>query len=91
SILDEQGRMHTDLMAFPNLYFYDNQLQALQAVDRLYESGFFKKIPKKYNYLQHRTIFIDTPADNSVNWKTNHFEAQKCIELISVNGNIQYE
>ena len=84
SILDEQGRMHTDLMAFPNLYFYDNQLQALQAVDRLYESGFFKKIPKKYNYLQHRTIFIDTPADNSVNWKTNHFEAQKCIELISV-------
>lgn len=82
SILNEQGRMHEDLMTFPNQHFYENHLSILDTQPRQKASFFFTKTNKKTPYIQNRKLFISTNADESINWKTNIYEADKCIEMI---------
>jgi DNA replication ATP-dependent helicase Dna2 len=82
SILDGQGRMHETLMSFPNQYFYENQLKTLDKLPRQRAPYFFNKIDEKTPWIQQRMVFISTPMDDSINWKTNIYEADKCIETL---------
>ncbi|MBK8346322.1 MAG: AAA family ATPase [Saprospiraceae bacterium] len=81
-ILEQQGRMHSDLMAFPNIHFYENRLQLLPGLGRQSAKYFIEKTRTDLQYLQHRKIFIHSPEDEDINWKTNKHEAEICTQLI---------
>ncbi|MBC7885630.1 MAG: AAA family ATPase, partial [Saprospiraceae bacterium] len=82
-ILGQQGRMHRDLMSFPNQYFYEGKLELLPGHKRLTATGFFEKSTLETEHLAyHRTIYINTPEDEDINWKTNIFEANASVEII---------
>lgn len=88
-ILSHQGRMHEDIMAFPNKYFYKNQLHILPNSIPYHEQQqkpLNRPLPKDTLYprlAKQRVLFLDTPADNDqLNIKTNQYEAQTAIELV---------
>ena len=81
-ILSQQGRMHKELMDFPNQNFYENHLELIPGSDRQKKPLFFDKSKDHTFYLSKRKIFIDTPEDDEINWKTNMYEALKCIDVI---------
>ncbi len=81
-ILEQQGRMHPELMGFPNQYFYENKLQLLPGLKRQREMVLYKETEPDTAYLENRTIFINTEADDEVNWKTNKYEANQCLQVI---------
>jgi DNA replication ATP-dependent helicase Dna2 len=80
-ILNEQGRMHESLMSFVNYEFYENQLKSLPGLHRQIAPYFLAS--SEDHSLCQRKIFIDTPIDEDINWKTNLFEAQRVVEIIS--------
>ncbi|MBK8518592.1 MAG: AAA family ATPase [Saprospiraceae bacterium] len=81
-ILSQQGRMHEELMAFPNEYFYENKLELIPGSVRQSKPDFFDSFTENTSYLQHRKIFIDTQENGEINWKTNLHEALKCVDII---------
>ncbi len=82
-ILQEQGRLNEALMAFPNHYFYEDKLMLLPGIKRLSTTRFFNESPTSLAFLaSHRTIFVDTPQDTELNWKTNIFEAEATVDII---------
>ena len=81
-ILSQQGRMHLELMDFPNRNFYENKLELIPGSYRQTKPLLFDYCTDNTSYLQNRRIFINTPEDEEVNWKTNIHEALKCIEVI---------
>jgi len=81
-ILHEQGRMHQDLMAFPNEHFYHDQLATLPDNARQLKTQFFEILADKDNWLSHRLLYITSEVDPNINWKTNVFEADICLEII---------
>lgn len=85
-ILTHQGRMHKDLMQFINKKNYNGLLSIFEKTPRLKAPHFFSP-----NFeLSDRKIFIPTPIDNNINWKTNEYEAQKVADLIKMLCN-RYE
>ncbi len=82
--LSHQGRMHAEIMEFPNTHFYKKGLKILPN-----EISLFRKQIKLLDYqlpknahpidqsiAQNRVLFIPTPADNRLSsGKTNAFEA----------------
>ena len=90
-VLSHQGRMHTDIMQFPSLHFYEQKLKVLpdgmngfqlQSIDfqlDICETDFEKLISER------RVLFINTEADlsNSFN-KTNVHEARMIAQLVKV-------
>lgn len=82
-ILQEQGRLNEALMQFPNQYFYEEKLRLLPGLNRLSKVSFFDESNASLDFLAHqRTIYIDTPADTELNWKTNIFEAEATVDVI---------
>jgi DNA replication ATP-dependent helicase Dna2 len=81
-ILHEQGRMHESLMSFVNHEFYENKLTLLPDLARQ-SAPWFLTSKGVNQYLCNRKIFIETPIDEDVNWKTNQYEAQKVLEVVS--------
>ena len=82
-ILSQQGRMHQDIMHFPNQYFYNGQLALLSKLPRLVsESAYLEN--ERYQWLSQRCIYIDTPVDNYYSWKTNDPEAKLAKKLIEI-------
>ncbi len=89
--LSHQGRMHHDIMDFPNEHFYNSGLKILP--EQLTASKFqtqnidFQK-PVNISYLEQilfsrRNIFLPTEIDNnSRTGKTNAFEANLICELV---------
>jgi DNA replication ATP-dependent helicase Dna2 len=89
--LSRQGRMHADIMHFPNHFFYQDQLQTLPE-----EIRFSQKQTEAPSYrlpgspspldkviISHRVLFLPTPADNrSLAGKTNAYEAELVAQLI---------
>ncbi|MCZ2102193.1 MAG: AAA family ATPase [Chitinophagales bacterium] len=82
SIINEQGRMHQELMEFVNTHFYDQQLKLLPGLSRLSAPILYPKTEAKTAWLANRKIYINTPADSTINWKTNLAEAEQCIIII---------
>ncbi|MEM9887322.1 MAG: AAA domain-containing protein [Bacteroidota bacterium] len=89
--LSHQGRMHQDIMHFPNLHFYQNSLKILPkqiAHSQMQQQNIHFHLNGNSNFLtatlcEHRTIFIPTASDrNSLTRKTNLHEAQTIKSLI---------
>ncbi len=89
--LSQQGRMHRDIMDFPNEYFYNSGLKILP--EELSISKYQKRKidfhpPNNISYLEQilcsrRNIFLPTEIDNnSKTGKTNAFEANLISELV---------
>ena len=89
--LSHQGRMHQEIMHFPNEFFYNKNLKILpnsipyhktQLVPLKYE------LPDDPTFLEHllckqRVIYIETEVDErSKTHKTNQYEGLKLLELI---------
>lgn len=85
-ILKHQGRMHTDLMIFPNKHFYENILEVLPfaqskqngSLNKYFSTG-SKVISKLFNY---RNIFIPTKEKNDNNPKINSEESKKVVNIL---------
>jgi DNA replication ATP-dependent helicase Dna2 len=81
-ILHQQGRMHQDLMEFPNKHFYENNLALLPDSIRQTVPAFFSTSDQKTKYLLNRKNYFDTSDDQDINWKTNIHEAHTCVEIL---------
>ncbi|TXB69549.1 AAA family ATPase [Phaeodactylibacter luteus] len=89
--LSHQGRMHEDIMAFPNQYFYNNTLKILpeevpaaQKQVRPLALPVAEGDPLLLQRLgQDRLLFLDTPPDDrSATQKTNAHEAEQAASLV---------
>lgn len=91
--LRHQGRMHQQIMEFPNQYFYERTLQILPegipVRDRQLTSTFLE-IPSAQDELlarlaAGRMLFLPTPVDESTPLqKTNQFEAALVSKLVHI-------
>ncbi|KAA3635804.1 MAG: DNA helicase [Bacteroidetes bacterium] len=80
--LSHQGRMHKEIMAFPNKFFYEGSLKTLpESLEHAKIQTAPLSSPNLENKLEsaifgHRTVFIPTDIDGSSNInKTNQHEA----------------
>jgi len=81
--LSHQGRMHQEIMNYCSEEFYEKQLVALTDIPRLSNSELWKPINNDWNiFAQRRMIFIDTPVDETIMHKTNHFEAEAIAKIL---------
>lgn len=85
-ILTHQGRMHRDLMGYPNQFFYENILEILPfdaGRQTIPLHGKFDDFTDLAHCLcSHRTIFIPTTDQNFLNHKVNVEEANRIVEII---------
>ena len=81
-ILGHQGRMHKDLMEFPNQYFYESKLHVIQNSERQQVKKLYSKLDKNHAWLGGRKVFVSTPEDHELNWKTNRYEAEQCLATV---------
>ncbi|GAB4494387.1 MAG: AAA domain-containing protein [Saprospiraceae bacterium] len=87
--LDRQGRMHSDIMDFPNRYFYEGNLQTLtqevehsQHLPLRYDLPDFESVFEK-TILQKRVVFFPVESDeNLFNSKTNRNEAEVAVRIV---------
>jgi len=88
--LDRQGRMHTDIMDFPNRYFYGGHLKTLVEVpdEQHYQhqplwydlSGFDPFLEKVFS--EKRVVFLATAAEEALpGQKTNRSEADQSARI----------
>jgi DNA replication ATP-dependent helicase Dna2 len=83
SILSQQGRMHKELMHFPNHWFYQQQLEIIPGTERLTAERKWTCDDDRHNFLsENRLIFINSKTDADLNWKTNSHEALIVARLI---------
>ena len=85
--LSHQGRMHSTLMDFPNQYFYQNKLKALDFVNQRPDFLFGKMLTDySYEYSDQlgseRLLFIDTKVEEEYNQKINTDEASHVVKII---------
>jgi len=82
--LSYQGRMHPELMTFPNNQFYRGTLKSLNSIPRMQESWELKSRDNDISKLlaTTRRIFISTNADDDLNVKTNIHEAHQVVEIL---------
>lgn len=82
-ILGAQGRMHEEIMDFPNRFFYGGQLRIIESVGRL--TG---PVPASADgpmaalFQQHRKLYIPTQIDSTYNWKINLHEARAVVRVV---------
>ncbi len=86
--LGQQGRMHVDIMAFPNRHFYGGILKTLPGNRAQTATEPFILSEKKEGsgwletLFERRVAFIPTPPDEaSPTGKTNRFEAELAVEI----------
>ena len=82
-VLFQQGRMHNDLMEYPNTYFYENKLRTIPGLSLL-SQDIQLSIPEGVNHEKwsRRLVYIPTPIDEELSWKTNQTEAEVVSGLI---------
>lgn len=85
--LSHQGRMHRDIMQFPNEHFYDGSLHILPAGIPQHEKQTCPSIWKDIGagITEKRLVFLPTASESTLSRpKTNVFEARKISELIEL-------
>jgi len=82
--LSVQGRMHEDIMAFPNEEFYGGQLSYLKKLPRLYEDYDLKYEDASHQAIAtERLIYVpSTISDEDLSFKTNADEARIVLALV---------
>ncbi len=80
-ILSQQGRMHVDIMGFVSKTFYANKLKPIPTLKRLTQPIDTDLYP--HSILKDRLVYIASKSEQRSNWKTNHDEAQKVIQIIN--------
>ena len=85
-ILTHQGRMHRELMAYPNQFFYENILEILP-FDGTQQSAKLGEVNGEVDELDrilslHRTVYIPTREQNFINHKINPEEASRIVRII---------
>ncbi|MDF1695680.1 MAG: AAA domain-containing protein [Saprospiraceae bacterium] len=82
-LLSYQGRMHEEIMKFPNTNFYSGKLHVLPKLTRLNAPlSFEQRKDSSMVIATHRFIYIPTPTDIVFNWKTNRYESDVIVQLI---------
>ena len=84
AILTQQGRMHDQIMYPVNKFFYENKLKKIPGIQRLTKvrkSNVTNELSQQL--YENRLLFIDTKEDVDLNWKTNLFEAEAVVKVIS--------
>lgn len=85
--LSFQGRMHAEIMDFPNRHFYGKMLKTLPANRaQMTDEPFIFSPNQHINWLEilleKRVVFIQTqPDEASLTGKTNQFEARLAVEI----------
>lgn len=91
-LLSYQGRMHVDIMKFPNRYFYENKLHELPGLLRLVQGSVLKSSSEKGRMLvSNRFIYVPTMTDYAFNWKTNKFETIEVTKLVMLIESLYLE
>ncbi len=89
--LSHQGRMHQDIMYFPNHFFYKKNLKILPAnlaQHQVQIQTLRYQLPTDPTFLENelctkRVLYLSTAVDTtSITHKTNRHEAWKIVELI---------
>jgi DNA replication ATP-dependent helicase Dna2 len=80
-ILSQQGRMHVDIMGFVSETFYANKLKPIPTLKRLTQPIDTDLYPQ--SILSERLVYIRSKSEQRTNWKTNHDEAHKVIQVIN--------
>lgn len=85
-VLKHQGRMHQELMVYPNQFFYDNILEILPFGEGR-QVGTLNGQTQSGNALaqcltDYRTIFIPTRTRNDLNHKVNDEEADRVADIV---------
>ncbi len=82
--LSHQGRMHKDIMAFPNNNFYGGKLNILPDNINYHQEQIKPLSFSEQNILKQRVTFLPIPksVEASLNDKTNEREAQVVLECI---------
>jgi DNA replication ATP-dependent helicase Dna2 len=82
--LSHQGRLHEELMEFPNEHFYQGTLKPLYGLKRLSKKRSWKSDnPIEKALAEHRYVFIPTDIDlDSDNIKVNEHEADRVVEVL---------
>lgn len=82
--LSFQGRMHPDLMTFPNDQFYRGNLKSIETIKRMQEDWNYEYSESLLSEVlaTQRKVFISARADDDLNVKTNIYEAQEVMEVI---------
>jgi DNA replication ATP-dependent helicase Dna2 len=82
-ILSQQGRMHRDLMSYPNTYFYEKKLDVIKGIERLVDARVLP-LPQEADkrLWKNRMTYIPTPIDENFSWKTNTMEADVVINIV---------
>ncbi len=86
-MLSRQGRMHSEVMAFPNEHFYGGKLRtlppALNPAQHEEKYLFTQASGLRAVLASQRVIFIDTPADAAaIRGKRNLYEAERIVVLL---------
>ena len=82
--LNAQGRMHADLMTFPNTQFYNNELKTLPKIQRLTEEFNLEFTKEEHRILsRERLVFVPSAlSDTDLSYKMNSDEARIVTEVI---------
>lgn len=82
--LNAQGRMHSDIMDFPNTHFYKNELKTLPKIERLSADYNIKYTQKEDEILStERLVFIPSElSDLDLSFKMNTDEARIVTTVI---------
>jgi DNA replication ATP-dependent helicase Dna2 len=87
--LDRQGRMHTEIMDFPNRHFYEGKLKTLSP-----EASHYQQLPLNYttpiadaaleeSLVEKRVVFLGIPSEeNLANPKISRAEAELTARVV---------
>lgn len=82
-VLEQQGRMHEEIMRFPKTHFYENKLKVIPHLQRQKNKLNLKSDGSPFAKIlaTKRLIFVNTPIDNQMNWKVNEIEAELACKV----------
>jgi DNA replication ATP-dependent helicase Dna2 len=76
--LNAQGRMHQDIMQFPNEHFYKKELKCLPEIERLHKSLPNSKSTEENSIANERLVYVPcSVTEEDMNFKMNSDEASK--------------